>query len=62
MKRRGRPVLGAVSGLLFGLFLAFTLLTSGVLALDAPVLAILPVVFLVVGIAWALKAPLGRAR
>lgn len=59
MNSRGRPVLGAVAGFFFGVFLALTLLVFGVVALDNILLGILPLVFLVVGIAWALWAPLG---
>lgn len=62
MKRRGRPILGAIAGLFFGLFLGLTLLAFGVLALDAVLLVILPAAFVVFGIAWGLKAPLGRAE
>lgn len=59
MTRRGRPVLGAVAGLFFGLFLGLSLLVFGVLALDALLLAILPGAFLVLGVVWGIAAPLG---
>jgi hypothetical protein len=60
MKRRGRPVVGAFAGFFFGLFLSLVLLTNGVMALDSIVLAILPILFLVLGIVWAMLAPLGK--
>lgn len=59
---RGRPVLGAIFGLLFGLFLAVDLLLLGLISLDSPFVVLLPVVFLIVGIAGGLLAPLGSPR
>jgi hypothetical protein len=56
-----RPVLGAVSGFCFGLFLGLTLLGFGVYALDSIAIALLPVAGLVAGVAGALWAPLRRA-
>lgn len=47
-RRRGRPVLGGISGFLFGLFLALVLL--------------LPIVFLVIGVLLGLWPPLGFLR
>jgi hypothetical protein len=58
----GRPVLGAISGLFFGLFLSLALLTFGIVALDSIVIVILPVLFLLLGIVWGAWAPLGRRR
>jgi len=46
---RGRPVLGAVMGLLFGLFLTFALLQLSVFGLDSAFVVILPVVMLILG-------------
>jgi uncharacterized YccA/Bax inhibitor family protein len=60
MRRRGRPVLGTISGLLMGLFLGVTLLSFGALPLNSSALTVLPVVGLVLGLALALWAPLGR--
>jgi hypothetical protein len=62
MRRRGRPVLGAIAGLFFGLFLALDLLLFKVVASDSPLIMVLPVLFLVVGIVLGLMAPLGRSR
>lgn len=50
MRRRGRPLLGAFSGLFLGLFLDVDLLIFGVVALDSAVLIVLPAVGLVLGI------------
>jgi len=60
MKRRGHPILGAIAGFLFGLFLGLTLLVAGVLALDSILLVVLPLALLVLGIVWGVAAPLGR--
>lgn len=57
---RGRPVLGAVSGLLFGLFVALDLILLGMVPLSSFVVIILPVLGLVGGIALGRWAPLGR--
>ena len=57
---RGRPVLGAVAGLLFGLFLAVDLLMLGVIVSDSPLFAVLPAVFLVAGFLLGVAAPLRR--
>lgn len=57
---RGRPVLGAFSGFLSGLFIGLDLLFFGVVRLDSALLAILPIVGLIAGIALAMWAPRGR--
>lgn len=62
MKQRGRPVLGAFSGFFFGLFVGLDLLLLGVIPLDSVVLTAAPVVGLVLGIALARWAPIGRSR
>jgi hypothetical protein len=62
VRRRGRPILGTVSGFLFGLFLGVTLLSFGAVPLDSSVLTVLPIVGLVAGLALALWAPLPRRR
>ncbi len=59
---RGRPILGAVSGLFLGLFVAFDLLMFGVIASDSPLFVLLPVALLAVGIVLGAAAPLGRRR
>lgn len=60
MRRRGRPVLGAVSGFFFGLFLGITLLSFGVLPLNSSLLSILPLLGFVAGLALAFTAPIPR--
>ena len=61
MRRRGRPVLGGISGLFFGLFVALDLFMFEVYASDSPLILALPVLGLIVGVALGLWAPLGRA-
>ncbi|HEY3239211.1 MAG TPA: hypothetical protein VGL92_06600 [Acidimicrobiia bacterium] len=62
MKQRGHPVRGAIAGLFFGLFVSLDLVIFGVLALDADVLAVIPLLFLVAGVLLGLKAPLRKRR
>lgn len=59
MNRRGRPVLGAIAGLFFGLFLAMDLWLLGVVASDSIVLTLLPVLGLALGLGLGLKPVLG---
>jgi hypothetical protein len=56
--RRGRPVLGAIMGLLFGLFLGLDLAMLGVVPLESPMLVVLPLLGLLLGIGLGLSAPL----
>jgi hypothetical protein len=60
MRKRGHPILAAIAGLFFGIFLDLFLVTASVVALDSILLTILPILMLVVGIAWGKAAPLGR--
>jgi hypothetical protein len=60
MRKRGRPVLGAITGFLFGISVSLALLVFGVLNLGNVIIGILPLAFLVLGIVWALLAPLGQ--
>ena len=62
MRPRGRPVLGAISGLFFGVFLAADLVFTKVVALDSVVITILPVAGLVLGIVLGRWAPFRRGR
>lgn len=59
MTVRGRPILGAFGGLLFGLGLSVVLLTTGVLSTNSIILVVLPIALFVLGIVWAIVAPLG---
>jgi hypothetical protein len=61
MKSRGHPIVGAIAGFVFGISLDLLLLTSGVLPLGSIVLALLPPLMLLLGIAWGMFAPLGRS-
>jgi len=59
MKFKGHPVKGAIFGFLFFLFVALDLLFFGVIPLDSAVITILPLVGIVLGLVWAMVAPLG---
>jgi hypothetical protein len=59
---RGRPVLGFFAGLLFGVFLAVTLVLAGVLPLNSVLVSALPVLGIVYGLVMAGWAPFGRNR
>ncbi len=59
---RGRPILGAVSGLLLGVFVAIDLQQFGVRPFDTTLVVGAPVIGLLVGLAVARLAPLGRGR
>jgi len=60
--RRGRPVMGAILGLLFGLFLTFSLLQMGAFALDSVLVVVVPLVALAGSIALAWFGVLGALR
>ncbi|HUC37511.1 MAG TPA: hypothetical protein VMR97_10350 [Acidimicrobiales bacterium] len=63
-KRRGkgRPVLGAISGLLFGFFVSMTLSVFAGVPLDSVVYYVLTAAGLVGGIALGLTGPIRRGR
>ncbi len=56
---RGRPVLGVLSGFLFGLFAGVTLFLYGVVPLASSTLWILPIVGVLFGLVMAWWAPFG---
>jgi hypothetical protein len=60
MRFRGHPVVGAIFGFLFFLFVATDLLFFAVIPLNSPLVTILPIVGIVVGLLWAYWAPLGK--
>ncbi len=60
MKQRRHPIRGAIAGLLFGLFVSLDLVIFGVLASDANLLAVIPVLGLIAGIALGVTTPLRR--
>ena len=57
---KGRPFLGAISGLIFGLGLALLLLGLGALPLESILITILPPAGLLFGLVLGLWAPAGR--
>jgi hypothetical protein len=57
---KGRPVLGVVSGLFFGVFLAVTLILAGKLPLNSVLVTLMPIFGIAVGLLLAVVAPLGR--
>lgn len=59
---RGRPVAGAILGLIFGIFLSASLLQMGMFALDSNMVVIVPIVMLIVGGLWGYFAPLKFLR
>ncbi len=59
-RRRGRPVLGGIGGLVGGLGAAVLLQQGGVWPLDRLTLFGLPIVLAILGVLWAYWAPLGR--
>jgi hypothetical protein len=61
-RQRGRPVIGAIAGLIFGLAIASNLLLMNVIPLDSALVVVLPVLGLILGIAGGLFAPLTFLR
>ena len=59
---RGRPILGAIGGFFFGLFVGLDLLFFGVIPLKSPVITIMPILGIILGLVLAKFAPLGRRR
>jgi hypothetical protein len=59
---KGRPMLGAISGLFFGLFVAIDLQQFGVRPLDTFAVFGFPAVGLVLGLALAWWAPFARRK
>lgn len=57
---KGRPVLGVISGFMFGLFLGPTLFMWGVIPLHSDLMWILPIVGILLGLGMAWWAPFGR--
>ncbi len=57
---KGRPVLGAISGLFLGIFAALLLQQFGIRPLDNLSVIGLPILGLAIGIVFAMWAPFGR--
>lgn len=62
MKRRGRPVLGAISGLIFGGFLTIDLQIMNIWKLSIGSEIVLPLVGLALGLALGLTGVVPRLR
>jgi len=58
MRFKGHPVKGAIFGFLFFLFVALDLLLFGVIPLNSALITVLPIVGIVLGLLWAMIAPL----
>ena len=58
---KGHPILGIISGFLFGLFLGITLFLFGVIPLDSSWLWILPLLGILLGLIMAAWAPFGKS-
>ncbi len=58
---KGRPILGAISGFLFGFLLGVSLFLWGVIPLHSDFLWILPLLGIVLGLVMAWWAPFGRS-
>jgi hypothetical protein len=59
---RGRPITGAILGLVFGIFLTFALLQMSVFALDSNLVVAVPIVTLILGFVNGWFAPLRFLR
>lgn len=57
---KGKPLLGAISGFMFGLFLGPTLWLWGVIPIHSELIWILPLVGIVLGLLMAAWAPFGK--
>ena len=57
---KGRPILGVISGFMFGLFLGPTLFMWGVIPLHSELMWLLPLLGIVLGLVMAWWAPFGR--
>jgi hypothetical protein len=57
---KGHPILGVISGFLFGLFLGITLFLYGVIPLSSDWLWILPLLGILLGLILAAWAPFGK--
>ena len=58
---RGRPFLGFFAGLIFGVFLAITLVLVGALPLNSVLVSIMPALGIAYGLLMAAWAPFGSS-
>ena len=56
---KGRPILGVITGFLFGLFLGISLFLYGVIPLGSDMLWVLPLLGILLGLIMAAWAPFG---
>lgn len=61
-RRRGRPVLGGVAGLVTGVLVSLDLFLLGLVRLDNPFMNLPPLVGLLSGVALGVWAPIPRRR
>jgi hypothetical protein len=57
---KGRPIVGVISGFMFGLFLGPTLFLWGVIPLHSNLIVLLPFLGIALGLLMAWWAPFGR--
>jgi hypothetical protein len=62
LMRRGRPILGAISGLFLGIFVALDLMMFKVRTLDNLSVIGLPAIGLILGVVLGLVAPFGKRQ
>jgi hypothetical protein len=61
-KFKGRPILGAISGLFFGLWVSVLLMSFSIRPLDTLSVFGLPILGLAIGLVVAWFAPFGRGK
>jgi hypothetical protein len=58
---KGRPLLGVISGFLFGLFAGISLFMYGAIPFHSPLIWVLPLAGIVLGLVMAAWAPFGSS-
>ena len=61
-KAKGRPILGAISGIFLGFFIALALTVYAGVPLDSPLYIVLSAGALVLGLVLGITGPFGRTR
>jgi hypothetical protein len=62
VKRRGHPVIGAISGFFLVLGLDLVLITTGTLSIADKIPLALPILGLILGGVWGFFGPLGKPK
>ncbi len=62
MRRHGHPILGAIAGFFFGLFLGLDLMLFGTIRTYSNLITILPLAGIVVGFLWGWWSPFRRSK